>query len=131
MRIMVVDDNQDIADTIAMMLRIEDNDVTVSYDGRSALDSIGASMPDLVLCDIGLAGELDGLQVAAACRQQRSCDRIRLVAMSGYSGSADRDRAVAAGFETLLVKPIRYETLMACLRNYTSPRSGSVASRPR
>lgn len=117
MRILVVDDNVDVATMLAELLKLDGyDDVAIAQDGGEALASIRASRPDFVLCDLVLPGELDGYALARACRSEPQLQDLRIVAMSGYGGDDDRLRALEAGFDDLLVKPVRFDTLSACIR---------------
>ena len=117
MRILVVDDNRDVATMLAELLQIDGHDdVAIAHDGAAALASMRASKPDFVLCDLVLPGELDGRAIARTCRSEPQLHDVRLVAMSGYGAPEDRARAIEAGFDDLLAKPVRYETLSECIR---------------
>jgi CheY-like chemotaxis protein len=117
MRILVVDDNPDVATMLAELLQIDGHeDVAVAHDGAAALASMRASKPDFVLCDLLLPGELDGRAIARTCRSEPQFHDVRLVAMSGYGSPEDRARAMEAGFDDLLAKPVRFETLSECIR---------------
>jgi CheY-like chemotaxis protein len=117
MRILVVDDNPDVATMLAELLQIDGHeDVAVAHDGDAALASMRASKPDFVLCDLLLPGELDGRAIARTCRSEPQFHDVRLVAMSGYGSPEDRARAMEAGFDDLLAKPVRFETLSECIR---------------
>lgn len=117
MRILVVDDNRDVATMLAELLKLDGyDDVAIAQDGGEALAAIRAATPDFVLCDLVLPGELDGYGLARTCRSEPQLKDLRLVAMSGYGGDEDRARAMAAGFDDLLAKPVRFDTLSACIR---------------
>jgi CheY-like chemotaxis protein len=117
MRILVIDDNHDVASMLAELLRIDGHDdVVIANDGTAALASMHASSPDLVLCDLGLPGGMDGEELARACRKDPRFQGLPLVAISGRGGEEDRERAIEAGFDDLLPKPVRFETLSDCVR---------------
>jgi PAS domain S-box-containing protein len=113
-RILVVDDNADAADTLAMVLSLRGYDVRVARDGPAALRAAGEFHPELVLLDIGLPG-MDGYAVARALRAEPAEGRVRLVALTGYGREEDRRRSAEAGFDDHLVKPIAPETLLELL----------------
>jgi CheY-like chemotaxis protein len=118
MRILVVDDNHDVAHSLAELLRIDgQHEVAVAFGAVTAIASMRASLPDLVLCDLQLAGGMDGMALARYCRDDPQLRAVRLVAISGYSGEDDRREALAAGFEALLVKPVGYATLTDAVRH--------------
>jgi CheY-like chemotaxis protein len=108
-RILVVDDNHDSADGVAMLLRHWGHDVRVSYDAEHAIHAFRSRRPDLVLLDIGLPG-MDGYELAA--RLHREDPFAFLVALTGYT---DRRRAIAAGFEEHFPKPVDPDVLRALL----------------
>jgi two-component system, chemotaxis family, CheB/CheR fusion protein len=104
-RILVVDDNEDSADSLALLLRLRGHDVKVAYDGPEALETAGSFHPEVVLLDIGLPG-LDGYQVASRLRQRRRNKRVLLVALTGYGQENDQRLAREAGFDHHLTKPV-------------------------
>jgi CheY-like chemotaxis protein len=113
-RILVVDDNRDSADSLAIVLRGEGHEVVTAYDGPSALEEARTSQPQAVLLDIGLPG-LDGYEVARRLRQDRDLQHVLLVAMTGYGKSEDRERSRQAGFDAHLVKPVDLDELKSLL----------------
>jgi signal transduction histidine kinase/DNA-binding response OmpR family regulator len=117
MRIVVVDDNVDGADSLADLLAFLGHQVRVAYDGPTGIAAVREFDPDLVLLDIGLPG-MDGYEVARRLRGGRP-GRPQLVAVSGYGREADRKLAAEAGFVHHFVKPVEFEalrTLLADLR---------------
>jgi signal transduction histidine kinase len=109
-RVMVVDDNVDAAQTLAELLGILGAVVTVAADGEQALDMAAqAPRPELVLLDIGLPG-MDGYETAREWRRRFGADS-KLVALTGYGGTEDRRRAVQAGFDGHFAKPLSPEDL--------------------
>jgi signal transduction histidine kinase len=114
--VLVVEDNKDVADGTAELLRLHGVLVRVANDGQSAIKNALDAVPDLILCDLGLAGDMDGLAVARACRAEKSLRNVRLVATSGYSSAEDHANAVSAGFDLLTIKPITEETLRTLIR---------------
>jgi CheY-like chemotaxis protein len=103
-RVLVVDDNHDAAESLAEVVRMLGHDADVAFDGWSAVEQVRARPPDVLLCDIGLPG-LSGYQVARLLRSDRRFDGVRLVAVSGYAQPEDRQRALEAGFVEHLAKP--------------------------
>jgi signal transduction histidine kinase len=112
-RVMVVDDNKDGADSLAMLVRLWGHDALLAYDGDSALKKAEAEQPDVVLLDIGLPG-LDGYQVARRLRE-RSAEHPVLVALTGYGKEEDRRRSREAGFNHHLTKPVDPDALQRLL----------------
>lgn len=103
-RVLIVDDNVDAAETIALLLRLGGSEVHVEHDGPQAIVAALDFAPDLVLLDIGLPS-LSGYDVARSIRAQQSDHRPYLVALTGWGQDADRRKAEAAGFDHHLTKP--------------------------
>jgi signal transduction histidine kinase/DNA-binding response OmpR family regulator len=103
-RVLVVDDNVDGADSLAVLLRLGGHEVRVCHDGPAALALADEFRPDLVLLDIGLPG-MDGYEVARRLRELPGLDKVPLVALSGYGQEEDVRRSRQAGFDRHLVKP--------------------------
>lgn len=104
--VLIVEDNADVADSLADFLQLAGFRILVARDGTEAVRTAVRSVPDVVLCDLGLSGELSGFDVARHCRKNPALRSVRLIALSGYSSTADRTSALAAGFEMLLTKPL-------------------------
>jgi two-component system, chemotaxis family, CheB/CheR fusion protein len=104
-RVLVVDDNVDTAESLALLLRMRGYEVETSYDGPAALVKAAAFHPGAVLLDIGLPG-LDGYQVASRLRRRRRTAGALLVALTGYGQEEDQSRALRAGFDHHLTKPV-------------------------
>src|SRR6185436_8870257 len=115
LRILIVDDNVDAADSIAMLLSMEGHQTRTVNTARAALLAAPEFQPEVVLLDIGLP-EMDGYEVARRLREQNGAHRMRLVAVTGYGQPADRRRARAAGFDEHMVKPVEPATLQDFLR---------------
>jgi PAS domain S-box-containing protein len=115
-RILVVDDNHDSADSLAMLLRLFGNDVRTAYDGRQGITIAAAYQPDLILLDLGLPG-MNGIEVARQIRLSDTGRRPQIVALSGYGTEEDRRQTRQAGFDAHLIKPLDLETLQAMLEN--------------
>jgi two-component system CheB/CheR fusion protein len=111
-RVLVVDDNQDAAESTAVLLRLLGHEVQVAHDGPAALSVVPQFHPDIVLLDIGLPG-MDGYEVARALRAQPQLRGLVLVAVTGYGQDEDRRQALAAGFDRHLTKPLAPQVLTA------------------
>ncbi len=109
---LVVDDNEDAADSLAALLRISGHDAQTAYSGRDALERMRASHADVVLLDIGLP-EMDGYEVARRIRAEHG--GLVLVAVTGYGQAADVQRAEDAGFDAHITKPVAFEELQRVL----------------
>ena len=105
LRILVVDDNRDAADSLAMLLRTTGNDIRTAYDGLEAVQVASEFRPDVVLLDIGLP-KIDGHEVAQRIRKESWGRQMCLMAVTGWSDETDRARSRAAGFDHHLVKPL-------------------------
>lgn len=103
-RILVVDDNQDAANSLAMLLRMKGHDVRTAYDGLEAVDAAATHKPDVVLLDVGLP-RLNGFDVARRIREGESQGHVVLVALTGWGHDEDRRRSKEAGFDHHMVKP--------------------------
>jgi CheY-like chemotaxis protein len=113
-RILVVDDNIDAAETLAGILRLHDQDVSVAHDGEAALQMAGVIQPDIVLLDLDLP-KVDGLEVARRLRAGSPARPLLVVATTGFGQEEDRRRTAEAGFDHHLVKPIDPEVLHSLL----------------
>ena len=109
-RILVVDDNVDGADSLAVLLRLSGHEVSLAHDGLAALDVARAFRPEIVLLDIGLPG-MDGYEVARRLRGNELTRDVILVAVTGYGRDEDRARSHEAGFDYHLVKPISFDAM--------------------
>jgi PAS domain S-box-containing protein len=112
-RILLVEDNQDAAESLAALLQLSGHEVTIALNGISAIEIARALRPEVILLDIGLP-ELDGYQVARRLRDERCT--APLVALTGYGLPEDRQRSRLAGFDHHLVKPVDPGALDAVLR---------------
>jgi CheY-like chemotaxis protein len=113
-RFLVVDDNRDAADSLAMLLRLQGAEVHVAYEGQAALDSARAARPDIVLLDLGMPG-MDGFEIAARMRADLELGDALLVALTGWGQPEHRRATAEAGFDRHLVKPVDLGDLRALL----------------
>lgn len=113
-RVLVVDDNRDGADTLAMLLKTMGADPHVVYDGHSALAAMREHRPDVVLLDLGMPG-MDGYEVAARIREDATWRTVWLVALTGFGADEERRRCREAGFDDHCVKPADPARLRAVL----------------
>jgi CheY-like chemotaxis protein len=113
-RILVVDDNVDMARAMGRLLQLLGHDVKTAHDGPTAIELARSYHPEFILLDIGLPG-IDGYQVATMLRQERCCAGAIFIAISGYGQEEDRRRSRDAGFDYHLVKPIDHHTLMSLI----------------
>jgi CheY-like chemotaxis protein len=120
-RIMVVDDNQDAADSLALLLGQAGHEVRVVYDGRMALTAAPEFQPEIVILDLGLPG-WNGYEVARRLRNAGFASS-RLVAITGYGSAEDRERTTSAGFAAHLVKPVGLDDLQVLFTTLDEARS--------
>ena len=113
LRILVVEDNHDTAETEALLLRAYGHEVQIAYDGPAAIDMARSFQPHAMLVDIGLPG-MNGYEVAAKLRAEDLAP-VSLIAVSGYGQVEDQQRSRAAGFDHHLIKPVDINTLFALL----------------
>jgi CheY-like chemotaxis protein len=104
-RIVVIEDHVDTADLMCEVLAAAGHQVTSAYTGRDGIAAARRVGPDVVLCDVGLP-DIDGYQVARALRADTSTSSARLIALTGYDGDEERQRAREAGFDRHVAKPI-------------------------
>jgi PAS domain S-box-containing protein len=114
--ILVVDDNEDAAASLAMLLRMTGHEVAVEHDGEGALERIAHEAPDIVLLDIGLPG-MSGYDVAEQLRKRPGRRAMRIYALTGYGQEEDRRRSAEAGFDGHLVKPVVPAELFALIES--------------
>jgi two-component system OmpR family response regulator len=110
LRILIVEDHADTADSTAMLLRLAGHDARIANSGEDALQMAPDYEPDVVLLDIGLPG-LNGLEVAQALREQARTRRPFLIAVTGFGQDDDRKRSSEAGIDLHLTKPVDNEPL--------------------
>jgi PAS domain S-box-containing protein len=109
-RILVVDDNKDAADSLALLLRLQGHDVRTAHSGIEALETAATYQPGMIILDIGMPG-MDGYEVARRLRQQPHLKNVLLAALTGWGQQEDRRRSAEAGFDYHLVKPPEPKTL--------------------
>jgi DNA-binding response OmpR family regulator len=120
--VLVVDDDRDSADSLAILLQLWGHEARVAYDGPSALKTAMALKPDVILLDLGLPG-MDGYEMARQVRSEAGMDGVLLWALTGYGQEQDRVRCHQAGIDRHLVKPFDLEelrTLLAAVPEETS-----------
>jgi signal transduction histidine kinase len=109
-RVLVVEDNRDAAETLRDILELLGHEVALAYTGPQGLQAARKFRPEVILCDIGLPG-MDGYQVASEFRQDPDTASARLIAITGYGGAEDRRRSREVGYHHHLVKPVDPEEL--------------------
>jgi CheY-like chemotaxis protein len=117
LRILVVDDNRDAADSLALLLQMQGLETHTAHDGLEAVAAAAGFRPDVALLDIGLPG-LNGFEVARRVRQQLADKRLLVIAMSGWGQEREPMRSKEAGFDHHLVKPADPKALFRLLASF-------------
>jgi signal transduction histidine kinase/DNA-binding response OmpR family regulator len=115
LRILVIEDHADVAESMRLALSLAGHQVTVAFTGADGLARAKATCPDVVLCDIGLPGGMDGYAVARVLRREPTLAGTHLVATTGYGQQEDQRRAREAGFDAHLTKPVDFALLQRIL----------------
>jgi CheY-like chemotaxis protein len=118
LRLLIVDDNRDSADTFAVLLQHQGFDVRVAYEGQQAIEAARSFQPDVFIVDLVMP-VLDGFQLAKRLRAMPEFEHSVFVALSGYSDQPHFDEASKAQFDEYLVKPPEMSLLLAILSEVT------------
>jgi CheY-like chemotaxis protein len=110
LRVLIVEDNADAAETLADLLQLSGHDTRIAGDGSAALAAAAEMRPEVVICDIGLP-DMTGHEVMRALRARAGAPRPFAIALSGYAQPEDKRRALDAGFDAHLAKPPRIDEL--------------------
>jgi CheY-like chemotaxis protein len=116
--VLVVEGQVETAVSLAMLLRQWGHEVRVAFDGHAAVRAVRERLPDVVLLDLGLRGEIDGYAVARRAGEQPGEKKPLLVAMSGRPQDADRTASAATGIDLHLVKPVDLAQLQRLLSRF-------------
>jgi CheY-like chemotaxis protein/two-component sensor histidine kinase len=117
LRVLVVDDNEDAAETLRMLIELLGNEVRSVHDGEQAVQAAAEFFPDVVFMDIGMP-RMSGNEAARRIRREPWGQKMKLVALTGWSQQVDRQRTRDAGFDTHLVKPAHSEAISALLADF-------------
>jgi CheY-like chemotaxis protein len=126
-RVLVVDDNVDSAEALAMILKIKGNEVQIAYDGLEAVELANVFRPNAIILDIGLP-RLNGYEAAREIRRQEWGSETVLIALTGWGQQEDRQRSKDAGFDSHMVKPVDYERLIKQLDELAPARSSAAGN---
>lgn len=129
-RILVVDDNQDAAELLGVWLEQRGHIVRVCFDPLEALRVVEVFRPEVGVLDVGMP-QMDGYELARRLRRLPGLAKIRLVAVTGYGQASDQQRALDAGFDAHLVKPVPVDRLQELLVRLSSPQGGDLGARGR
>jgi two-component system CheB/CheR fusion protein len=124
LRILVVEDMHDSADSMALLLKLWGYQSAIAYDGERAVESATRFCPDVVLLDVGLPG-MDGCELARRLRQLPEMAKVLLVAVSGYGREADVQRCKEAGIDRHFLKPVDPVELHELLAQAAAPNPSS------
>ena len=120
-RVLVVDDNPDAAQSLAMLLEIDGHEVHTASNGGEAIEQTATFQPEVIFMDVGMP-VLDGMEAARRIRQSKLTWKISIIALTGWGQEADRDRTREAGMDHHLVKPVSADDLREVLSSLESPR---------
>src|SRR6185295_11183489 len=109
-RVLIVEDDADALESLRLQMELWGNEVTTARSAEEALDKAPMARPQIVLCDIGLPG-MDGYRLVSALRKKLADMPVVFAAVTGYATRDDQDRALSAGFDSFLVKPLEPQTL--------------------
>jgi len=127
--VLVVDDNTDALEAVAIVLEMNGHRVQLASDGSSALEMAEKSKPEVILLDIGMPG-MDGYEVAKRLRKTTWGARVRLVALTGWGQEKDKEKAKLAGFDAHLTKPVEPDVLERVMGGSQSTNGSSESARP-
>ena len=117
MRILLIDDNRDAAESLRVLLELEGHETAVAHDGASGLEEARSFVPEAILCDLDMPGELDGYALARAVREEPDLESTLLVALTGYGTEDVAGRMREAGFHGHLMKPVELQAIERVLRD--------------
>ena len=126
-RILVIEDNRDAAKSMKKLLELVGHRVETAFSGAAGVEAARAFHPQVVLCDIGLPGGMDGYAVARALRQEASLASAHLIALTGYAQEEDQRCAREAGFNRHMTKPVDFPELQAVLASLPERSSADGA----
>jgi len=117
LKVLVIDDNKDVADALAALLEFDEHEIRIAYDGASALNEAEQFTPDVIFCDIGMPG-MSGHELAARLRSDPRHKSAVLVAVTGWGNEEDKRLSVQAGFDLHFTKPISTEQIESVLARF-------------
>jgi two-component system CheB/CheR fusion protein len=129
-RVLVVDDNEDSADSLGALLEVLGAIVVVAHDGEAALRVLDDQHPDVVFLDIGMP-RMDGYETCRRLKAEPSVENTVVVALTGWGQDEDRQKSRAAGFDHHRVKPVAIGELVALMSSLDSRRDGESGARAR
>jgi CheY-like chemotaxis protein len=118
MRVLVIEDNQDLARLFCDLLEVMGCETEVAFNARTGVASVRRMKPDIVFCDLRLPGERNGFDVAQELRSDEASANLPLIAVTGYSDVDEQRRALEAGFDRVFAKPIKFAEIQDVLKDY-------------
>jgi len=118
MRVLVIEDNQDLAKLFCDLLEVMGCATLSAFSGRTGADVARAERPDLVFCDLRLPGDKNGFDVATELSADPETSHIPLIAVTGYDDVREHQRALDAGFERVFEKPVKFAQILEVLNSY-------------
>jgi CheY-like chemotaxis protein len=126
LRVLIVDDNVDTAQALGRLLTRAGHQIVLAHDGAQALDRVRETMPQAIVLDIGLPG-MDGFEVVRQVRRESGSAGTLIIAVTGYGQDDDRNRALSAGFDHHLTKPVNLDELKRLLADGVRRERGLLA----
>jgi CheY-like chemotaxis protein len=123
--VLLIEDNEDAARSLATYLELKGHTVHIAGEGAAGVDLARRNTPDVILCDLGLPGAMDGFAVAREVRAHPELRSVHLIALTGYGQKRDRERTAEAGFDRHLLKPVDLGTLVGIIANTGAGRQGA------
>lgn len=117
MRILLIDDNRDAAESLQFLLDLEGHETAIAHDGSAGLEEARRFGPEAILCDLDLPGELDGFALAREVREDPRLGSTLLIALTGYGMEDVGGRAREAGFHRHLMKPVELQAIERVLQD--------------
>jgi len=115
-KVLIVDDNQDAADSLAMLVKLKGHEAFVAYDAETGLEVAHKSTPDVILHDINLP-HMSGYEAVHRLRRDKKLESTTFVALTAFATTDDRKRALSEGFDLHMSKPVEFNELYRILDN--------------
>src|SRR5262249_51194258 len=128
-RILIVDDYPLVAESLMRVLALAGHQVRIAYDASAALEVISAFEPEIIVLDIGLPG-MNGYDLAKHIREQKASNFVTLIAATGYGQNEDRHKALEAGFDHHMTKPVDCAALLQLIESTQRKSRGRESTSP-
>jgi CheY-like chemotaxis protein len=123
LHVLLVDDDPDAAEAVAALLQLQGHRTALVHDGLEVLEAARSFVPDVIFMDVGLPG-INGYEAAALLRQEKSLQRVLLIALTGWGTPAHKQASLDAGFDLHLTKPVSFDALLEVLGKVEPRRLG-------